>query len=549
MGRPGEGGVRPGDGRGRAAAVLAVSLIAAGLALRLWVAAQPVERLIPVCLADDAFYYLRIAENVLAGRGPSFDGEVATNGFHPLWLLVSLAAVRLGGGAVGGAGLLLWLLAAIGCGNAIQLWRLARRQLGPIGGAWAAGFWSLSPLVLFTELMGVEAPLMILLVLTAALAYLPLREGDGAPLGAWMRLGGWVGLALLARTDAILFAAALAADVVLARWLPARHDAARFRRRAGEACAACGAALLTVAPWAIYSLARFGTVTQDSYRALIDLQRAVTALEGEMLAGVLRRELSKGFHDHFVWYLGLGDGPWPYVFAGTLVGAAIAARLAHGPGDAPPARGVLRLLLSWAALSWAFYVFWFWVQKQWYFLPVHIGLALGSAWLVAVLDSRLAGSRARLLAGAAVTAAAAALLAGFLWMGVAHWRSGFHPWQATYLQVAGELRAMREREPGLRAAAFNSGVLSAFSGLPVVNVDGVVNPEAARAARERRLLAYLRARGIDVLADHGPLISLHGELDGGGWRETFSLVRVYPSPTAAGDVVLLRLRPARRPPD
>ena len=54
----------------------------------------------------------------------------------------------------------------------------------------------------------------------------------------------------------------------------------------------------------------------------------------------------------------------------------------------------------------------------------------------------------------------------------------------------------------LTAAGFNSGIVSAFSGLPVIDLDGVVNPEAARAVREKKLLGYLRRRGVDVIVDH-----------------------------------------------
>src|SRR5215468_10863838 len=47
---------------------------------------------------DDAFYYLRIAGNVMAGRGWTFDGLAPTNGFHPLYMLMVLPIVRLSGG-------------------------------------------------------------------------------------------------------------------------------------------------------------------------------------------------------------------------------------------------------------------------------------------------------------------------------------------------------------------------------------------------------------------------------------------------------------------
>ncbi len=37
---------------------------------------------------DDFFYYLKIAINLAAGHGSTFDGIHLTNGYHPLWLLV-----------------------------------------------------------------------------------------------------------------------------------------------------------------------------------------------------------------------------------------------------------------------------------------------------------------------------------------------------------------------------------------------------------------------------------------------------------------------------
>lgn len=41
--------------------------------------------------ADDAFYYLEVANHIAAGHGSTFDGSAATNGYHPLWLLVCSA--------------------------------------------------------------------------------------------------------------------------------------------------------------------------------------------------------------------------------------------------------------------------------------------------------------------------------------------------------------------------------------------------------------------------------------------------------------------------
>ncbi len=46
---------------------------------------------------DDAFYYLIIARNFAQTGVPTFDGMHATNGFHPLWMLLLAAMHRIVG--------------------------------------------------------------------------------------------------------------------------------------------------------------------------------------------------------------------------------------------------------------------------------------------------------------------------------------------------------------------------------------------------------------------------------------------------------------------
>jgi hypothetical protein len=41
-----------------------------------------------VQFADDAFYYFKIAQNIVNAHTVTFDGQSVTNGFHPLWLVV-----------------------------------------------------------------------------------------------------------------------------------------------------------------------------------------------------------------------------------------------------------------------------------------------------------------------------------------------------------------------------------------------------------------------------------------------------------------------------
>ena len=52
-------------------------------------------------LHDDAFYYLKLADSLANTGTSSFDGIHATNGYHPLWLLLTTGLRGTGPGAGG----------------------------------------------------------------------------------------------------------------------------------------------------------------------------------------------------------------------------------------------------------------------------------------------------------------------------------------------------------------------------------------------------------------------------------------------------------------
>jgi len=510
----------------------ALVLIGVGLFLRLLIGLQPPERLLPVCLADDAFYYLKIAANIWDGRGPTFDGHIETNGYHPLWMGFSLLTVKIAGGVTGAARMLTVLLALIGCGNNLLLWRLARRITGPAGGIWAAGTWALGPYVFFTELMGVEAPLMIFIALAAAHIYLSLQETGDPPAGNWAFLGLLIGLALLARTDAILMVLPFAVDVFVRFWL------AKTKRQIRHSLLAAGVALLTVAPWILYNLMAFGTVFQDSARALVLRERMWFAESGDTLLQMLSNQFQIGIGDYLIRLVGLPNVAAVFGLAGMLIGGTIAARLISGrPVWRGRARGML-YLLAWGGLTWIFYLLYFWQQKFWYFLPVSLSLSLLGALAVGYL-ARHVGSHRQTPALFALLGVL--LIGGFALVGLKIWNSGYQPWQTTYVQVAQYLRELKQEKPDLKVGALNSGVISAWSGLDIVNLDGVVNPDAREAMEDRDFPGYLRREGIQVVVDHAKLLAAYHSFSHEDWRQVFRLLESFPTKSSAGDILVLRV--------
>ncbi|MEY4375049.1 MAG: hypothetical protein RL760_1216, partial [Candidatus Eisenbacteria bacterium] len=217
-------------------------------------------------MVDDASYYLEAARRAVATAAwPNTDGLHATNGFHPLYMGLLMLVHRVVGEA---PRLVVPVVMAIDLAlNAVAMGLLLRalERRGLRGGFVAALVLALGSAWWLHATMAVENSVSSLLLLVAALRW-DARFGDGAPAPAWgarVLDGVLLGLAVLGRTDAGLFAVAYAIGAmgVVAR---ARGLRAALVEVAGIAVPA----LLVVAPWAWANLRLFGTVAQDSASAL-----------------------------------------------------------------------------------------------------------------------------------------------------------------------------------------------------------------------------------------------------------------------------------------
>jgi hypothetical protein len=70
-------------------------LLLVGLAGGVYVAFAPANSLMRWYNIDDAFYYYKVAQNVLSGHGFTFDQIHLTNGFHPLWMGICMGVFWL----------------------------------------------------------------------------------------------------------------------------------------------------------------------------------------------------------------------------------------------------------------------------------------------------------------------------------------------------------------------------------------------------------------------------------------------------------------------
>lgn len=491
---------------------LALGLVAFGLAIRLAIAWQDLETLATKVLPDDAFYYLVTAGRISDGQNITFDGITLSNGYHPLWLFFLVPIYFLPGRSLPlhvalTASALMDVAAAAMVGLAVK--RLTDNSRAALV---ALAVYLFLPQNVLTSVDGVEnslsAALLAALLLSVVTA---IRRPPGARTRLYVLIAILGGLMSLARTDSIPVVGA----VMLILFL---HENGSRRWRVPLGVGAAAAAF--VAPWLVWNLVVFGSVLPVSAQSSTYLLRE-WFLAAHPGAGFLD-QLGHGLS--FTRYTFLERLPYlyspgrPFVIgvlgalaflAIYLVAFADESMLARARRQLVvaglPVAAIIAILLVNSAARW--------VVREWYFAwGIPAAVLLGGVAVALLEDSVVRLMSIARRSGAFLTpaqqAAVLALLYGalavltaatFAHRGTDIWRSGRYPFQRDSLHAAAWLQA--NTGPDDRVASFNAGAIGYFSERTVINIDGVVNPDAYHALREHRLLDYLRDVGVAYVAD------------------------------------------------
>jgi hypothetical protein len=454
-------------------------VLAAGLLIRLALALTDLQTLILLNVPDDAFYYFKIARNIAAGLGSTFDGLHATNGYHPLWMGLLVPIFRLFPNQPGlPIHLALVLQVFLDVATAACIYLIARMMLRSAGWAVvASALYTFNPNAVFYQIDGMETALSTFL--TVAVLYFYLRS-EGPEFRTWGHR--WVlaiacGLMLLARTDTIFLCGTLFLVCVVREWTT--------HRQIHRSLAMGMVVTLVVAPWLMWSYLRFHQLVQVSALArpwvLHQNLKGPAFLVG---LGWLKYELA------YEWPVQNG------LAAGFYVLVAISAFLLTRPGARPtiPERGSVLLCWAWLALfvSVLFHCFIRLYPRPWYSALFPVLNALTICWA----GRRIWGlPRAR-------RGVAYALGIIFLVYVLTGWYTVWmkkYWWQGEFARAAEWLSA--NTAPDTRAGAFNSGIIGYLSHRTVINLDGAVNNSAFDALRGRQLQKYACDNSIAYIAD------------------------------------------------
>ena len=440
-------------------------------------------------IPDDTYYTLTIARSLANGHGPTVDGHTLTSGFQALlgFLLVPVfwitdnpdTALRLD----------LALLVVVDTATIVVLAWVAYRFAGRVAAVAAAALWAISPVAVSMALGGLETSLAILC--SVSLVALWMWANDRPSTRRAVVVGIVAGLAVLARVDTLLLVALLGG---LQLW--------RGPRRLIVPGAVAGAVVL--APWWIWCTIQFGTpipTSGDVAHSLAPVQpfsrESMAQVAGAVAGGPFDvwRSLREWLNDHPVAGVVVF---WCMVLALVGLGVWWARRRVM------PQLAVAALPVFAAGLL----VFYAWFGVAWYFTRYLAPVACVAALILAVGIARVWRTRGTWRIPAFV-ATAVLLVVGV----VAAVRADSHHLTATtatsseFDSVTGyrdaALAVAAVPDDGQKLGAWQSGAFGFYANdrFTVVNLDGVVNPDAADATTDGTLPEYIRAQDLDWVAD------------------------------------------------
>ncbi len=508
---------------------LVLAALSAGLVFRLVFVASDVRGLVDRGpLYDDSFYAFGVARHIAAGHGSTFDGEHLTNGYQPLWVGTLVPLYWLAGGD-GAIYLALVLSSVLNVLTGWLLYRLLRRELSFAAAFLGLILWGFAPAVVRQAVNGLETALAMFLV-ALSLDYYVVRFRRHPAVPQAMTLGALLGLAVLARVDAILFAVALIWDGLR------RGDSRRLRAWA----VVVGVTTGMVLPWCVASRVVVGRATPESGEATRFLSSAYAAHDFP----VTGQDPSGGGVHMPLWAHNLGQS---VLLLGTCPSLHVFTRALERSLEGVSASGrtrtvaVLLLLAVAAIVTWrllgararalhddlgfmflycalliAAYstiVFGHIFFSRYYYPMFYFSIAVAGYAADAVL-ARLPPARGR-----RVALAVAGLYLLFLpYMSWNRLRNGDY----RFVHVVRWIES--QTPPDARVGIFNSGAIGYFSDRRVLNLDGKVNPEALAALQRGRMRAYVADARIDYVVDHGWILDrfLHpdADADGDGLRFT-----------------------------
>ncbi len=508
-----------------------------GLGIRLYISWLDIELLFQKCLVDDAFFYFGIAKNIAAGKGATFDGSIMTNGFHPIYALLLVPIFWLSPGNPGiPVHVALTILSVFNVLTGYIISLTVRKIAGQVAGLFGAFLWLFNPFVILIALSGVEVGVAAFFISLCIYVHLEERKADRVSLPKMVLLGFLTALAVLSRVDAVFIFITIALDL----WYLSYQKGKSLFRSLSQPALYCAVTLLALVPWFFWNLYHFGTIRQISGVTLPNIAHNMYLMKHKTYLSLsfLKTELffMKVWIENIIRFSG-GIGLFVILFIFFIISARknLATKIS----------GILEKIkpLHFALLSSIFLVFfyalyfWGWL-RPWYYLPVMLIVTIYIGSIVGHTFESFLHIRAK-MAKMTIPVFVLFLICTiyFSYQGMNAWRNGLFPFQK---QLYDSAVWLRENTPeNSEIGAISAGIYG-YMTERTIDLAGVVNEEAYRAMREKRIFAYLQEKQIDYLVDREDMVTFFSErFDNNGFMNNLMPIKRFGDEPS--DIVVYRI--------
>lgn len=470
-------------------ALTLLALLALAAVARIRIVLLDFNSLLTSYLADDAFYYYKIAANLFTFGRITYDGEQLSNGFHPLWLVL---ITPLYTGEHAGADFVArvqWLMLGLHLLTVIALYfTLLRVRSGWWVATIVTAVFCVHSTFIDMQLNGLETSLNTLVLLVLFNAFLTVFLQPQTLLRRYVFFGVMSGAAFLTRTDNAITLLLLYA--VLA-WQSRQALLPVWPRLFASGVVA----VMVVAPWLLWNQLQFGSMVQSSGK----VETILWGVPQFSLASTVYRLLltPMAVYSHLQDSAKLFVSPAMNLALQSIVlllgGAVVVWRLC-GRHSAPSLRALALFCLA------VFAVFCYSAGmrsfvRTWYHIPVGLVLLLLVAGLLTMWRER------RWVAGLLLV-----WLSSVLWLHSPAKLPGTAVERSPHFVVMDWIHANTPADAVI--GSMNSGILSYLVQRKVVNLDGVVDHRSLQAHWQKRHADYIRERDIGYLVDNAGALAI-----------------------------------------
>ncbi len=508
-----------------------------GLGIRLYISWQDFATLFQKCVVDDMMFYLNIAKNIAAGNGATFDGSILTNGFHPVYALLLVPVFKVFPNNPDLTfHLALTILSVFNVLTGVVVFLILREIAGSNAGLTAAFIWLFNPYVIMISLNGVEAGVAAFFISLCIYQYIKMRKEEAFTTKGLVTLGVLTSMAILGRVDAVFVLVSLTLFI----FNITRQKKKSLIQSLAEPAIYNTAVFTVLAPWFLWNLYHFGTIRQISGMTLPNISHNMYLMKYNTYLSVslIKTELFhlKVWIEHIVKFSG---GVPLFLLTALIVAWNARKDFSNNIKLLLSKMGIMNFALLSTAMLVSFYALYFWGWlRPWYYLSVmliatiYLGIIAGH-----VLRSPAHTASIRTEKGAHVIVLLIVLSFYFMYQGERAWDKGLFPFQRQLYESAVWVNDNTGEDT--KIGAISSGVYGYIT-QRTTDLLGVVNGEAYRAMREKRIFSYMKEKDLDYLVDREDMVRFFSErFDDKGFMDNLLPIKRFGEKTS--DVVVYKI--------